>query len=160
MIWACKHRVQKQWFWVVVSNFSEIDHRKTRCFQHRGVKTRGVLTTCFPDLSTLPTIFNTFFYWFDNIFFIFFTAFDSIFFCKKILCSSTEYVQSGRKKVNLHAHLYLIPAWCVRKKICIPALTASLSSNPSPPKNAHGMCSSTAYVHFHCVRARVLLNIS
>jgi len=52
---------KKQWFCFVVSNFSENDYRKTRCFQHRGVKTRGVLTTWFPDLSTLPAIFNIFY---------------------------------------------------------------------------------------------------
>ena len=40
----------------------ENDYRKTQCFQHWGVKTRGVLSTCFPDFSTLPAIFNTFFY--------------------------------------------------------------------------------------------------
>ena len=59
---ACKYRLHKQWFCIVVSHFSENDHRKTRCFQHRGVKTRGVLTTWFLVFSTLPAIFNTFSY--------------------------------------------------------------------------------------------------
>ena len=37
-------------------------------------------------------------------------------FIKKLLCSSTEYNQSGRIRLNLHIHFYCIPAWCVRIK--------------------------------------------
>ena len=37
-------------------------------------------------------------------------------FFKKILCSSTEYKERGRNWLNLHAHFYCIPAWCVRIK--------------------------------------------
>ena len=58
---------------------------------------------------------------------LFFTVFQHIFslnssiptrtvFFKKILCSSAEYAQSGRKLPNSHAHFYCIPAWCVRIK--------------------------------------------
>ena len=116
--------------------------QNARCFDH-----------LFSWFVNTPSYFQHFFLLIWQYFFHFFhSIFFFIFFCKKKMCSSTQYAQSGRKKVNLHAHLYLIPAWCVRKKICIPALTASLSSNPSPPKNAHGMCSSTAYVHFYCAR--------
>ena len=38
-------------------------------------------------------------------------------FIKKLLCSSTEYNQSGRIRLNLHIHFYCIPAWCVRIKV-------------------------------------------
>ena len=135
-----------------MSNFSENGHRKTRCFQHRGVKTRGVLTTCFPDLSTLPAIFNTFFYSISAYFFTEFHARAACFSLKKYCVPALNtHKAEGNASIRAHISTVFQHGACVSKP-CIPALPASLSSNPSPPKNAHGMCSSTAYVHFYCAR--------
>ena len=160
-----------------MSNFSEIDHRKTRCFQHRGVKTRGVLTTWFPDLSTLPAIFNIFYPLKYSIFFTEIShSWYQYFFKKKywVPARNTQQVE-GKKLICTHILTWFQRVACV-SKVRIPALNASLSSNPSDPKNVHFycilawmprksantsivlsifphtllQCSSIFCVHFHC----------
>ena len=118
---------------------------------------------------------------------LFFTVFQHIFslnssiptrtvFFKKILCSSAEYAQSGRKLPNSHAHFYCIPAWCVRIKTLYSSIAcATFIKSFTPEKRTlllcssifhkqsyilnhcqhfvlytFPLCSSTGYVHFHC----------
>ena len=57
-----------------------------------------------------------------------------LFSVKKILCSSTEYARSGRKKVNLHAHFYCIPAWCVRIKTLYSSIACTFIKSFTPEK--------------------------
>ena len=124
-----------------MSNFSENDYRKTRCFQHRGVKTRGVLTTCFPDLSTLPAIFNIFFLLKSSTFFTEISCpWYPCFLLKKycVPARNTREVE-GKKLICTHIVTWFQRDACV-SKLCIPALNASLSSNPSDPKNVHFYC--------------------
>ena len=124
-----------------MSNFSENDYRKTRCFQHRGVKTRGVLTTCFPDLSTLPAIFNIFCPLKSSIFFTEISHPWYLCFLLKKYCVpalNTQQVE-GKKLICTHICTWFQRGACVSKP-CIPALNASLSSNPSDPKNVHFYC--------------------
>ena len=97
-------------------------------------------------------------------------------FIKKLLCSSTEYNQSGRIRLNLHIHFYCIPSWCVRTRTlyssieCVKntqsfhlekrtlLLCSSMFYKQSYILNnfqhfvlhASPLCSSTGYVHFHC----------
>ena len=136
-----KNHEKKQWFCFVVSNFSENDYRKTRCFQHRGVKTRGVLTTWFPDLSTLPAIFNIFYPLKYSIFFTEIShSWYQYFFKKKywVPARNTQQVE-GKKLICTHILTWFQRVACV-SKVRIPALNASLSSNPSDPKNVHFYC--------------------
>ena len=160
---------KKQWFCFVVSNFSENDYRKTRCFQHRGVKTRGVLTTWFPDLSTLPAIFNIFCPLKSSIFFTEISHSWYLWFLLKkywVPARNTQQVE-GKKLICTHIFTWFQRGACVSKP-CIPALNASLSSNPSDPKNVHFYCilawmprksANTSIVfsifriHFYCVPA-------
>ena len=75
-------------------------------------------------------------------------------FFKKILCSSTEYAQSGRNSRNLHAHFYLIPAWRVRIKILYSSIACVTFIKSFTPKKR------TRNVFQHCLRAFPLLACS
>ena len=135
------HRVQKQWFWFVVSNFSENEYRKTRCFQHRGVKTRGVSTTWFLVFSTLPAIFNTFFYCipvqlFTEIPVQLFTLIALKPYCAPALNTRKA---EGIGLICTHIFTWFQHGACVSTS-CIPALTASFSRYPSPLKNVRRYC--------------------
>ena len=64
-------------------------------------------------------------------------------FFKKILCSSAEYAQSGRKLPNSHAHFYCIPAWCVRIKMLYSSIAcATFIKSFTPEKRTLLLCSS------------------
>ena len=124
-----------------MSHFSENDHRKTRCFQHRGVKTRGLLTTCFSLFSTLPAISGSLFYCISVTFSPTVRALLPVTFPLKkyrVPASNTRKVE-GTGLICTH-----IPTWfqhgaCVSTS-CIPALTASFSRYPSPLKNVRRYC--------------------
>ena len=100
-------------------------------------------------------LFSTlFFIVFQYAFFIEFqTPTTSIFF-KTVLCSSTEYAQSGRNWPNLHAHFYLIPAWCVRKRSLYSSIACVTFIKSFTPKKR------TRNVFQHCLRAFPLLACS
>ena len=117
-----------------MSHFSENDHRKTRCFQHRGVNTRGVSTTCFPFFSTLPAFCPVLFSPTVR------ALLPVTFSLKKyrVPALNTRKVE-GTGLICTH-----IPTWfqhgaCVSTS-CIPALTASFSRYPSPLKNVRRYC--------------------
>ena len=142
-----KFSLQKQWFWFVVSNFSENYPRKSQCFQHWGIKTRGVLTTCFPEFSTLPAIFNTFF----CVPAFFFTEFQH----GHLVYTATVF-QHRMRALLLFSRP--IPAYistvfqrgaCVHSH-CIPALLVCVFAKSSTPLlRTLLLYSSTAYVHFY-----------
>ena len=138
---ACKYRVQKQWFWLVVSNFSENEYRKTRCFQHWGVKTLGVLTTWFLVFSTLPAIFNTFFYCIPVQLFTEIPALLRPPFSLKPYCAPAPNTckAEGIGLICTHILTWFQHGACVSTS-CIPALTALLSRYPSPLKNVRRYC--------------------
>ena len=130
----------------------------------------------FPDFSTLPAIFNIFFYSISAHFSLNSSIPTRTVFFKKILCSSAEYAQSGRKLPNSHAHFYCIPAWRVRIKMLYSSIAcATFIKSFTPEKRTlllcssifhkqsyilnhcqhfvlytFPLCSSTGYVHFHC----------
>ena len=132
---------KKQWFCFVVSNFSENDYRKTRCFQHRGVKTRGVLTTWFLVFSTLPAIFNTFFYCIPVRFFHWIPAFLQPLFSLKPYCvpAPNTHKVEGIGLICTHILTWFQHGACVSTS-CIPAPPASFSRYPSPLKNVRRYC--------------------
>ena len=138
---ACKHRVQKQWFWLVVSNFSENEYRKTRCFQHRGVKTRGVLTTWFLVFSTLPAIFNTFLYCIPVRLFFWIPALLKHQFSLKPCCVPAPNTRKaeGLELICTHILTWFQHGACVSTS-CIPAPPASFSRYPSSLKNVRRYC--------------------
>ena len=124
-----------------MSNFSENDHRKTRCFQHRGVKTRGVLTTWFLVFSTLPAIFNTFLYCIPVRFFHWIPAFLQPLFSLKPYCVPAPNTRKaeGIGLICTHILTWFQHGACVSTS-CIPALTASLLRYHSPLKNVRRYC--------------------
>ena len=154
---ACKYRVHKQWFWLVVSNFSENDHRKTRCFQHRGVKTRGVLTTWFLVFSTLPAIFNTFLYCIPVRFFHWIPAFLQPLFSLKPYCvpAPNTHKAEGFGLICTHILTWFQHGACPEKPVfqhCLRHFHQILH-----PKKTHTdcipallTCSSTACVRASC----------
>ena len=85
-------------------------------------------------------VFHDFFHWIP--------AFSrALIFFKTILCSSIEYAQSGRNPPNLHAHFYLIPAWCVRKRSLYSSIACVTFIKSFTPKKR------TRNVFQHCLRA-------
>ena len=128
------------------------------------------MTTCFPDFSTLPAIFNIFFTVFQYFSSLNSSILTSTVFFKKILCSSTEYKERGRNWLNLHAHFYCIPAWCVRTRTMYSSIECVKNAQTFMlEKRTSLLCSSIIYkqsyississilfcMHFHCVPALV-----